>query len=129
VIREVFQNPGSTRFEIWEHIHGKFPPDNSSEADLFRMLIGDLSQGRIIRQQRPVNSRGQFLKKSRGTRRDGDESVILSAFDDSEPYELTELGKQFVRYVFSESSIELKTQLNLETAVETTKHTKHTKQE
>lgn len=104
VIREVFQNPGSTRYDIWERIHGKFPPDNSSEADLFRMLIGDLSQGRIIRQQRKVNSRGQFLKKSRErTPRDGGESVIVSAFDNAEMYELTELGKQFVRYVFSES--------------------------
>jgi hypothetical protein len=66
------------------------------------MLIGDLNQGRIIRQQRKVNSHGQLLKKSRGrTQRDADESVILSAFDDAEPYELTELGKQFVRYVSS----------------------------
>jgi hypothetical protein len=27
---------------------------------------------------------------------------MKSAFDDEEPYELTELGKQFVHYVFSE---------------------------
>ena len=40
VIREVFQNPGSTRHQIWERIHGQFPPDNSAEADLFRLLIG-----------------------------------------------------------------------------------------
>jgi len=111
VVREIFQNPGSTRFKIWERLHGEFPPDNSSEADLFRMLVGDLSQGRIIRQQRTVNDQGQFLKKSRGRHRssrtqpaqptNGDGSVIVSAFDDTEPYELTELGKQFVRYVFS----------------------------
>ena len=27
---------------------------------------------------------------------------MKSAFDDEEPYELTELGKQFVHYVFAE---------------------------
>jgi hypothetical protein len=27
---------------------------------------------------------------------------MKSAFDDEEPYELTELGKQFVHYVFSD---------------------------
>jgi len=101
VIREVYQNPGSTRYEIWQRIHGQFPADNSSQADLFRMLIDDLSRGRIIRQHRDVTSDGQFLKKSRNRSNSGS-PTMKSAFDDQEPYELTELGKQFVHYVFSE---------------------------
>ena len=102
VIREVFQNPGSTRHDIWERIHGEFPSDNSSEADLFRMLIDDLSRGRIIRQHREVNYTGQFLKKPRSRPSGATSGVMKSAFADDEPYELTELGKQFVHYVFSE---------------------------
>lgn len=103
VIREVYQHPGSTRYDIWERIHGEFPAENSSEADLYRMLIGDLSQGRIIRQHRNVNSYGQFLKKPhRRTPPGSSSSTMKSAFDDEEPYELTELGKKFVHYVFAE---------------------------
>ena len=103
VIREVYQHPGSTRYDIWERIHEEFPAENSSEADLFRMLIGDLSQGRIIRQHRNINSQGQFLKKPRRKTPSGSaSSTMKSAFDDEEPYELTELGKKFVHYVFAE---------------------------
>jgi len=101
VIREVFQHPGSTRHAIWARVHGKFPPDNSPEADLFRLLISDLNLGRIIRQHREVNYQGQFIKKS-SPRSGSSSSVMKSAFDDEEPYELTELGKQFVHYVFSD---------------------------
>ena len=103
VIREVFQHPGSTRHDIWAHIHGEFPADNSSEADLFRLLIGELSQGRIIRQHREVDYQGRFLRKQKNRPDPGSGSgVMKSAFDDEEAYELTELGKQFVHYVFSE---------------------------
>lgn len=100
VIREIYQHPGITRRGVWENIHGDVPPDNSSEADLFRLLIGDLSTGRIIRQHREVNYAGQFLQKSR-THKSAD-GVMKSAFDDEEQYELTELGKEFVHYVFSD---------------------------
>lgn len=46
VIREIYKNSGSTRHDIWANIHGQFPRDDSSEADLFRLLIGDLSSVR-----------------------------------------------------------------------------------
>ena len=100
VMREVFKNPGVTRYQIWANIHGEFPRDDSSEADLFRLLIGDLSTGRIIRQHREANSVGQFLTKPRT--RAPSSGTMKSAFDNEEPYELTELGKQFVHYVFSD---------------------------
>jgi hypothetical protein len=100
VIREICKNPGVTRHHIWANIRGEFPRDNSSEADLFRVLIGDLSTGRVIRQTRDTNIHGQFLTKKRG--RSPTLGVVKSAFDDVEPYELTELGREFVHYVFQD---------------------------
>ena len=100
VIRQIYQNPGTTRYRIWEAIHGEFPREDSAEADLFRMLIGDLSLGRVIRQHREVNYHGQFLKKVKAPRTVSS-GTFKSAFDDDEEYELTELGSQFVHYVFS----------------------------
>jgi hypothetical protein len=102
VIREIYRNPGVTRYRIWETIHGTFPRDDSSEADLFRLLIGDLSLGRVIRQHRETNYAGQFIKKSTASR-GASSGVTKSAFDDEEPYELTELGKKFVHYVFTDA--------------------------
>lgn len=102
VIREVFQNPGSTRADIWEGIHGDQAREDSPEADLFKLLIHDLSTGRVIRQHRPTNQYGQFIRKPRAGRKAPPSSVMKSAFDDSEPYELTELGKQFVHYTMNE---------------------------
>ena len=103
VIREIYSRPGSTRAEIWANVHGQFPREDSSEADLFRLLIGELSMGRIIRQHRDTNYAGQFIKKPRTRTPLGSGSTTMkSAFDDEECYELTELGKLFVHYVFSE---------------------------
>ena len=100
VIREIYKNPGVTRHDIWTNVRGEFPRDNSSEADLFRRLIGDLSTGRVIRQIRDTNIHGQFLTKKRG--KSPNPGVLKSAFDEVEPYELTELGREFVHYVFQD---------------------------
>lgn len=101
VIKEVYQNPGTTRYDIWARIHGDFPAENSAEADLFRMLVRDLSMGGVIRQARETNDRGEFIKK-KNTRGTGSSGVMKSAFDSEESYELTELGKQFVHYTMNE---------------------------
>lgn len=103
VIREIYSNRGATRYDIWENIHGNFPREDSSEADLFRLLIGELSQGRIIRQHRETTYDGKFVKKSRTRTAPGMGSTTMkSAFDDEEEYELTELGRKFVHYVFTD---------------------------
>jgi hypothetical protein len=104
VIREIFQNPGSSRYEVWTAIYGDtLPREDSAEADLFKLLIRDLSTGGVVRQERDVNSAGQFVrKKPRRTRRGGAPSTMESAFEDSKPYVLTDLGKQFVHYTMSE---------------------------
>lgn len=101
VIAEIFHHPGVTRGEIWENIYGRSVRENSAEADLFKLLVRDLSTGGVIRQHRETTPDGQFIKKSPGRTRH--RSVITkSAFDDTEQYELTELGRQFVHYSMTE---------------------------
>lgn len=103
VIREVFQNPGSTRYEIWTNLYGEIPREDSAEADLFKRLIRDLTIGGVIRQERDTNELGQFVRKSpRGTRRGPAPTTLESAFEDTKPHVLTSLGKQFVHYTMNE---------------------------
>ena len=103
VIREIFQNPGATRYEIWATLYGELPREDSAEADLFKFLIRDLSTGGVIRQERDVNSLGQFVRKTPQRRRRGTAPTTMeTAFEDTKPYILTELGKQFVHYTMSE---------------------------
>lgn len=98
VIRELHQNPGSTRFDIWSAIYGELPREDSAEADLYRMLIRDLSMGDVIRQARDTTEAGQFLRRRPAKRRGPAPTTMKSAFDDNDQYVLTELGKQFVHY-------------------------------
>lgn len=101
VISKIFNNTGISRGEIWQGLVGDIPADNSAEADLYRLLIHDLSIGKIIRQYKPTNHRGQFILNQKSKRTAN--STAKSPFDFHEPYELTELGKQFVHYVLTDS--------------------------
>lgn len=101
VIRCIHQNPGATRAFIWNEIHGREAREDSAEADLFKLLIFDLSTGHVIRQRRETNSYGEFLKKPSSAAPRGSR-VMKSAFDDQEPYVLTELGREFVHYTMNE---------------------------
>lgn len=104
VIREIFQNPGCSRYEIWSKTYGDLPKEDSAEADLYKLLIRDLSTGGVIRQARDTNYDGQFLKKkATPVRVAGTGSVMESAFESTKPYVLTELGKQFVHYTMNEA--------------------------
>lgn len=103
IIRAIFKNPGSTRFDIWSDLYGETPREDSAEADLFKLLIRDLSTGGVIRQEREVNQLGQFVRnRPQRTRRVAAPTTMESAFEDSKPYVLTELGKQFVHYTMNE---------------------------
>jgi hypothetical protein len=106
VIREIFHNPGSTRFEIWSAIYGELPREDSENADLFKFLIRDLSTGGVIRQERDVNSLGQFVRK-RPMKRRGTPTTLESAFEDTKPYVLTQLGRRFVHYTMNETVTQL----------------------
>jgi hypothetical protein len=102
VIREIYKNPSTTRYDIWDSIYGELPREDSAEADLFRLLIRDLSMGGVIRQERETNRSGQFLRKRPPKRKGAIPSTMESAFEDKKPYVLTELGGQFVHYTMNE---------------------------
>ncbi|MEW8073619.1 MAG: hypothetical protein AB2826_24670 [Candidatus Thiodiazotropha sp.] len=102
VIREIYQNPGCTRYEIWTSVSGDLPREDSAEADLFKLLIRDLSTGGVIRQNRETTYDGQFVKQStKGRKRGSGSGTMESAFEDTKPYVLTELGSQFVHYTMN----------------------------
>lgn len=102
VMRVLYREPGSSRADIWAEIHGEQVRENSAEADLFKLIIRDLSTGSVLRQHRDTTHDGQFLAKRPARTKQRRSPVLGSAFDDDKPYELTELGTQFVSYVLAE---------------------------
>jgi len=101
VVRVIHENPGATRAFIWEQIHGEEVREDSAEADLFKLMIRELSTGGVIRQHRDTTTDGHFLAKRVPTRR-AKKTTLESAFEDNKPYELTQLGTQFVHYAMTE---------------------------
>jgi DNA-binding transcriptional MerR regulator len=104
VVREIYQNPGSTRHDVWGALYNVEVRDDSPEADLFKLLFRDLTTGGIIRQGRDVNQLGQFVTK-RPTRvpKGYGARTMKSAFDDKEAYMLTALGEWFIHYTMNEA--------------------------
>lgn len=103
VIRTIYGNKGITRLGIWQDIHGQQVREDSADADLFKLLVNDLSQGHVIRQHRETDYYGNFVRQpSSGGRKGSSSGTYTSAFDDEKQYELTELGMQFVHYTMNE---------------------------
>jgi hypothetical protein len=102
VIAQIYKTPGITRFDIWDAIRGELPREDSAEADLFKLLIRDLSTGSVIRQDRDTNAHGQFLRRKTPRRKGPVSSTVESAFEETKPYVLTGLGEQFVYYAMNE---------------------------
>lgn len=103
VIRVIYQqrNDPPTRYDIWVAVYGEpVPRDDSADADLYRMLISDLSIGRVIRQPRDTDWQGRFKRRPRGRRTSA--ATLELAFEDTKQYVLTELGSQFVHYTMNE---------------------------
>jgi hypothetical protein len=109
VIGELYRNPGSTRGEIWDNLGRGEVREDSADADLFKLLIRDLSTGGIIRQHRDTDYQGNFIAKQRSrlAARGRGMRTMKSAFDDTESYELTALGAQFVHYAMTELTIKI----------------------
>jgi hypothetical protein len=102
VVREIYQHPNITRYQIWTAVSGNLPREDSAEADLFRLLIRDLSTGGVIRQSRETTYDGQFMRKTtKGSSRGNSSNTMESAFENAKPYVLTELGSQFVHYTMN----------------------------
>jgi hypothetical protein len=103
VIKEIYRHRGITRGQIWRKISQSKPVESSVEADLYKLLIRDLSTGGIIRQHREIDYHGNFKKKipvKSGSRTGS--TTFKSAFDDTEQYELTEMGQRFVHYTMED---------------------------
>lgn len=61
----------------------------------------------MIRQHRPTTPEGQYLSRAGQRRGKGRSRVLESAFEDKTPYELTQLGSQFVHYAMDEAKLRL----------------------
>jgi len=102
VIRAVYKQKGATRGDIWREIDGTDVREDSAEADLFKLLVHELTVGRVMRQYREKDYQGNFLKVNPQRNRSSRSKIMTSAFDDGKEYELTELGRQFVHYTMNE---------------------------
>lgn len=104
VIGAIYNTHGISRGQIWKKIGRERTREDSADADLYKLLIRDLSTGGIIRQHRDVDYHGAFVAKSTTTKKTqhGGNKTLTSAFDEVDLYELTELGKQFVHYAMNE---------------------------
>ncbi len=109
VIAAIYNDKGVTRARIWEKVGKDEVREDSAEADLFKLLIRDLSTGSIIRQHRDTDHHGNFLRqpatKTRSTRPNS--TAVESAFEDTKGYELTGLGQSFVHYAMTELPLRL----------------------
>lgn len=103
VIGAVYNSNGISRGAIWRKIGKGQVREDSADADLYKLLIRDLSMGSVIRQHREVDYNGNFIAKPSSKKTSGGGSKVLSsAFDEEDLYELTELGQQFVHYAMTE---------------------------
>lgn len=103
VMGVVANNAPIGRGEIWYQLGRPHVREDSADADLYKLLIRDLTIGGVIRQYRETDAYGNFVKKStKGQRRSTGSSTMKSAFDDEEKYVLTDLGRQFIHYAMTE---------------------------
>jgi hypothetical protein len=105
VIGAIYNNAGITRGGAWRKLGRSAVREDSSDADLFRLLFRDLSTGGIVRQHRETDYAGNFLAKrtqKAAAPQKGVAKVMKSAFDEEEQYELTAIGEQFVHYAMTD---------------------------
>ncbi|WP_142249732.1 hypothetical protein [Bradyrhizobium sp. UNPF46] len=108
VIGAIYNSAGITRGGIWRKLGRQAVREDSSDADLFKLIIRDLSTGGIARQHRETDYNGQFIPKRKTTPAPkGTVKPIKSAFDDEEEYELTALGDQFIHYAMTDLPLKL----------------------
>jgi hypothetical protein len=105
IVGAIYNSAGITRGGVWDKLGRKPVREDSSDADLFRLIFRDLSTGGLVRQHRETDYQGNFLAKP--TRKGppipkGMPRTMKSAFDDDEQYELTALGEQFVHYAMTD---------------------------
>ena len=87
---------------------------NSQIADNLNGI--SLSRDDLIRQARDTTADGQFLRKPRAKRGAFRPTTMESSFEDTKPYVLTELGKQFVHYAMSDVVRRIETESDTKSA-------------
>lgn len=101
VLRLVYQNPGISSYDIATELFSDVPRDDSAKADLFKFLFHELQMTDVMRQPRESDADGRWrrrvAKKTVGSRA----KTLKSPFTDDQQV-LTELGKQFVRYIMDD---------------------------
>lgn len=105
VIKQISQNSsGITRASIWDNMNdGVRVREDSAEAGLFRYLIRELNMGGVIEIAKQRDAYGRPLKATpTRTPRGMASKVVESTYEDTKPWVLTELGRQFVHYVLSD---------------------------
>lgn len=104
VMSVIYNNDGITRRQMWSNMGKPVVREDSADADLFKLVIHDLSTGHIIRQHREVDYYGNFVPKTsqRSSSSSKGPKPLKSAFDSNDQYELTGLGKQFIHYAMNE---------------------------
>ncbi len=108
VIAAVYNSSGITRGEIWRRIGREVVREDSADADVYKLLIRDLSTGGIIRQHRERDYHGNPIPKKTVRRPKGSgPKPPVSAFDEEEQYELTDLGQQFIHYAMTDLPIRI----------------------
>jgi hypothetical protein len=105
VIKAIYLDEGLTKAAIWESIHGERVRDDSAEADLFKYIMNQLSQGYVVRIQRQSDHEGRWIKVRTAKR--SPSNTLKSPFDDKDPMVLTDLGRQFVHYALEEIVVKL----------------------
>jgi len=108
VIASIYNSNGISRGEIWRRIGREPVREDSADADVYKLLIRDLSTGGIIRQYRERDYYGNPIPKKSVKRPKGSgPKPPVSAFDEEETYELTELGQQFIHYAMTDLPIRI----------------------
>jgi len=103
VIGAVYNSDGMSHGEIWKKMGKGAVREDSAAADLYKLLFQDLSTGGIVRQHRETDYQDNFIPKTPERRpRGSGPKPITSAFDDTDGYDLTELGQKFVHYAMTE---------------------------
>ena len=109
IISKVYNSGGITRVEIWDQLGKGDVREDSAEADLFKLLIRDMSTGGVIRQESETDGAGNFLRDRPIKRPKGYATprTKKSAFDDKDTYVLTQLGQQFVHYALTDLPLKI----------------------
>jgi hypothetical protein len=108
VIAAIYNQNGISRGNIWRKIGRERVREDSADADVYKLLIRDLSTGSIIRQHRARDYNGNPIPKKIISRPKGSgPKPPVSAFDEEEMYELTELGQQFIHYAMTDLPVRI----------------------